>query len=57
MVYNHNHNHNPAKNILDAAWNKLARYTSYKAAGAGQMVVVLVNPANTSQICSGSGLG
>jgi putative transposase len=48
------HNHNLAKNILDAAWNKLVQYTSYKAAGAGRSVV-LVNPANTSQMCSGCG--
>jgi putative transposase len=48
-------NHNLAKNILDAAWNKLVQYTSYKAEGAGRRVVQ-VNPANTSQICSSCGL-
>lgn len=48
------HNHNLAKNILDAAWNKLVQYTSYKAVDAGRRVV-LVNPANTSQMCSGCG--
>lgn len=48
------HNHNLAKSILDAAWNKLVQYTSYKAVDAGR-VVVLVNPANTSQICSSCG--
>jgi putative transposase len=46
------HGHNLSKNILDAAWNKLVQYTSYKAVDAGRRVV-LVNPANTSQMCSG----
>ena len=45
------HNHNLAKSILDANWNKLIQYTSYKAEDAGRKVV-LVNPANTSQMCS-----
>ena len=48
------HNHNLAKSILNAAWNKLVQYTSYKAKDTGRMVV-LVNPANTSQMCSGCG--
>ena len=48
------HNHNLAKSILDASWNKLVQYTSYKAVDAGRRVV-LVNPANTSQVCSGCG--
>jgi putative transposase len=39
---------------LDAAWNKLVQYTSYKAVDAGRRVV-LVNPAYTSQMCSGCG--
>lgn len=47
-------NHNLAKSILDAAWNKLVQYTSYKAEDAGRRVV-LVNPAYTSQMCSGCG--
>jgi len=47
-------NHNLAKSILDAAWNKSVQYTIYKAAEAGRKVV-LVNPANTSQMCSGCG--
>lgn len=47
-------NHNLAKSILDAAWNRLVKYTSYKAVDAGRRVV-LVNPANTSQMCSGCG--
>jgi len=48
------HNHNLAKSILGAAWNKLVQYTSYKAEDAGRRVV-LVNPAYTSQMCSGCG--
>ena len=47
-------NHNLAKSILDASWNKLVQYTSYKAVEAGRKVV-LVNPMNTSQMCSGCG--
>lgn len=45
------HNHTLAKSIMDASWNKLIQYTSYKAEDAGRKVV-LVNPANTSQMCS-----
>lgn len=48
------HNNNLAKSILDASWNKLIQYTSYKAEDAGRNVV-LVNPANTSQMCSSCG--
>ncbi|MGB9928927.1 MAG: RNA-guided endonuclease InsQ/TnpB family protein [Methanosarcina sp.] len=40
-----------AKGIMDAAWNKLVTYTTYKAENAGRKVI-LVNPYNTSQICS-----
>ena len=47
-------NHNLAKSILDVAWNKIVQYTSYKAEEAGRKVV-LVNPMNTSQICSSCG--
>jgi len=47
-------NHCLAKHIADAAWNKLIATTSYKAEWAGKRVV-LVNPSNTSQICSGCG--
>lgn len=43
-----------AKGIMDAAWSKLVQYTTYKAADAGR-VVVLVNPKNTSQMCSRCG--
>jgi len=47
-------NHCLAKHIADAAWNKLITATSYKAEWAGKRVA-LVNPTNTSQICSGCG--
>ena len=43
-----------AKGIMDAAWNKLVTYTSYKAENAGRKVI-LVNPYNTSQMCSRCG--
>jgi len=43
-----------AKGIMDAAWSKLVTYTSYKAENAGRNVV-LVNPYNTSKICSKCG--
>ncbi len=48
-------NHNLAKHILDAAWNKLVAYTTYKAENAGRNVV-LVNPKNTSKMCSNCGM-
>ncbi len=47
-------NHCLAKHIEDAAWNKLITTTSYKAEWAGKRVE-LVNPSNTSQMCSGCG--
>ena len=53
-ITNMTQNHNLAKSILDASWNKLVQYTSYKAVDAGRKVV-LVNPVNTSQMCSGCG--
>lgn len=43
-----------AKGILDAAWAKLVQYTTYKAEDAGRRVV-LVDPKNTSQMCSRCG--
>ena len=43
-----------AKGIMDAAWNKLVTYTIYKAENAGRRVI-LVNPFNTSQMCSKCG--
>ena len=42
------------KSTVDAAWNKLLQYTSYKAEDAGR-IVVLVDPKNTSQMCSKCG--
>ena len=47
-------NHRLAKSISDAAWRQLIQYTTYKAENAGR-VVVLVEPRNTSQRCSGCG--
>lgn len=48
-------NHHLAKSISDAAWRMLVTTTSYKAESAGSMVV-LVDPRNTSQLCSRCGL-
>src|SRR5262245_48442371 len=39
------------KSIADAAWTQLVEYTSAKAEEAGR-TVVLINPRNTSKICS-----
>ena len=47
-------NHRLAKSISDASWSKFIEYTSYKAVSAGKQVM-LVNPRNTSQICSNCG--
>lgn len=47
-------NPNLAKSIADAAWNQLVQFTMYKAEEAGRRVV-LVNPKNTSQLCSNCG--
>jgi putative transposase len=47
-------NHNLAKSISDAAWRMLVITTSYKAESAGSKVV-LVDPRNTSQLCSRCG--
>ena len=47
-------NHHLAKSIVDASWNTLVQYTTYKAESAGA-VVVLINPKYTSQECSGCG--
>ncbi|TAK14860.1 MAG: transposase, partial [Anaerolineae bacterium] len=40
-----------AKSISDAAWSQLIQYTTYKAENAGRGVV-LVDPRNTSRMCS-----
>jgi putative transposase len=48
-------NHNLAKSISDVAWNLLVKITESKAAYAGSKVV-LVDPRNTSQMCSRCGL-
>jgi putative transposase len=42
------------KSISDAAWNQLTRFTTYKAEWAGRSVV-LVDPRNTSKMCSRCG--
>ena len=47
-------NHKLAKHISDCAWGKLVRYTTYKAESAG-VTVGLVDPRNTSQMCSNCG--
>jgi putative transposase len=45
--------HNPslAKSISDVSWKMLVTITSYKAASAGSRVI-LVDPRNTSKMCS-----
>ena len=48
-------NHCLAKSISDAAWRMLVTITSYKAESVGS-IVVLVDPRNTSQLCSRCGL-
>jgi putative transposase len=48
-------NHHLAKSISDAAWRMLVTVKSYKAESAGSMVI-LVDPRNTSQLCSRCGL-
>jgi len=48
------HNHCLAKSIADAAWTQFAATLSHKAAWAGRGYVA-VNPAYTSQDCSGCG--
>jgi len=47
-------NHCLAKHIADVAWNQLITLMTYKAEWAGKRVE-LVNPYNTSQMCSGCG--
>jgi putative transposase len=43
------------KGIADVAWNQFVQFVSYKAENAGKKVI-LVDPRNTSKICSGCGL-
>jgi len=45
-------NGNLAKSTLDVAWGMLVAATGSKAAYSGSEVI-LVNPRNTSQVCSG----
>ena len=47
-------NHNLAKSIVDSGWKQLIQFTTYKAEYAGKRVV-LVDPHNTSQVCSECG--
>ena len=42
------------QSILDAGWGQFQSFCAYKAENAGRRVV-LVNPYNTSQLCSGCG--
>ena len=48
-------NHHLSKSIHDASWSNLIQITKYKAEEAGKFVE-LVNPCNTSQLCSNCGL-
>jgi putative transposase len=48
-------NHHLAKSISDAGWAQFLAIMSFKAACAGRSVVA-VNPAYTSQACSGCGI-
>lgn len=43
------------KSILDAGWSQFITFCQYKAEYAGTVQVVLVDPRNTSQVCSGCG--
>jgi putative transposase len=47
-------NHTLAKSMSDAGWNQFLTILTHKAEEAG-VVVVVVNPAGTSQVCSGCG--
>jgi len=49
-----NGNHQINRGIADVGWKKFVQFTTYKAEGAGRSVV-LVDPRNTTQLCSGCG--
>jgi putative transposase len=42
------------RGIADVAWHQFVHFTTYKAVSAGRGVV-LVDPKNTTQLCSGCG--
>jgi len=43
------------KSILDAGWRQFVTFCQYKAAWAGTVQIVMVDPKYTSQTCSGCG--
>jgi putative transposase len=51
-IHNMVRNHSLAKSIADVGWNQFLTILTTKAEEAG-LVVVVVNPAGTSQVCSG----
>jgi len=53
-ITNMQKNHHLAKNIADVAWNMFITITGSKAEEAGSQMI-LVNPRNTSQMCSRCG--
>jgi len=54
-ITNMQKNHHLAKSIADVAWNMFITITGSKAEDAGSRVI-LVNPRNTSQMCSRCGM-
>lgn len=56
MMSNHTKvfGHKLNRSIGDVAWNQFTQFTTYKAEGAGR-VVVFVDPRNTSKLCSRCG--
>ena len=54
-ITNMQKNHHLAKSIADVAWNMFISITKSKAEEAGSHVI-LVNPRNTSQMCSRCGM-
>jgi putative transposase len=54
QVHNMVRNHHLAKSISDAGWSAFLTILTFKAASAGKRVVA-VDPAFTSQMCSGCG--